>query len=117
MLWLGYYPLLLCCCDVVLALIWFFIIQHIKEQILTDSLYIFSGTEETHHRKESHGGWACHKCGWTHPNQHPSAKQRRNHKKHCGKIEGFKLINSGDTEKRGASSEEVSSDEEHKSTG
>ncbi|XP_049931922.1 uncharacterized protein LOC116247674 isoform X2 [Nymphaea colorata] len=34
----------------------------------------------------SHGVWVCHKCGWTYPNPHPSAKHRRNHKKHCGKL-------------------------------
>ncbi|KAF5183118.1 Pentatricopeptide repeat (PPR) superfamily protein [Thalictrum thalictroides] len=33
----------------------------------------------------------CSKCGWGFPNPHPSAKQRRAHKKVCGKVEGFKI--------------------------
>ncbi|KAJ7299786.1 hypothetical protein O6H91_Y153800 [Diphasiastrum complanatum] len=33
--------------------------------------------------------WTCRYCGWTYPNSHPSAKHRRNHKKHCGKLKGF----------------------------
>ncbi|KAG6542040.1 hypothetical protein Mapa_016550 [Marchantia paleacea] len=27
--------------------------------------------------------WICRDCKWTYPNAHPSAKHRRNHKKHC----------------------------------
>lgn len=27
----------------------------------------------------------CHACGYQYPNGHPSAKQRRAHRKHCGK--------------------------------
>lgn len=74
-----------------------------------------SGTEN-HHAKESHGAWVCHRCGWTYPNPHPSAKHRRNHRKHCGKIEGFTLIASGDRETQGGSSDEESTDDEHKPT-
>lgn len=40
--------------------------------------------------RESHGH-LCHKCGWPFPNPHPSAKQRRAHKRHCGSIQGYKL--------------------------
>nr|DAD24115.1 TPA_asm: hypothetical protein HUJ06_025578 [Nelumbo nucifera] len=34
----------------------------------------------------------CHKCGWPFPNHHPSAKHRRAHKKVCGALDGYKLI-------------------------
>lgn len=40
--------------------------------------------------RESHGR-LCHKCGWPFPNPHPSAKQKRAHKRHCGSIHGYKL--------------------------
>ncbi|XP_020089441.1 uncharacterized protein LOC109710994 isoform X2 [Ananas comosus] len=30
-------------------------------------------------------GYVCHACGWACTNPHPSAKQRRSHRKHCGK--------------------------------
>ncbi|KAL8172238.1 hypothetical protein V2J09_024042 [Rumex salicifolius] len=41
-----------------------------------------------------HGVHVCHKCGWPFPNPHPSAKQRRSHKKICGTVEGSKLASS-----------------------
>eukprot|EP00246_Nothoceros_aenigmaticus_P001217 TRINITY_DN11644_c0_g1_i1.p1 TRINITY_DN11644_c0_g1~~TRINITY_DN11644_c0_g1_i1.p1 ORF type:complete len:162 (+),score=15.45 TRINITY_DN11644_c0_g1_i1:105-590(+) len=28
--------------------------------------------------------WKCRACGWTYPNHHPSARQKLEHKKHCG---------------------------------
>ncbi|TVU04969.1 hypothetical protein EJB05_48114 [Eragrostis curvula] len=31
------------------------------------------------------GGLRCHACGYQYPHAHPSAKQRRTHRKHCGK--------------------------------
>ncbi|CAA6668200.1 unnamed protein product [Spirodela intermedia] len=34
----------------------------------------------------------CHSCRWRFPNSHPSARQRRAHRRHCGKIDGFPLI-------------------------
>ncbi|XP_043720486.1 uncharacterized protein LOC122668025 isoform X2 [Telopea speciosissima] len=52
---------------------------------------------------ENHGSHICHKCGWSFPNPHPSAKQRRSHKKVCGTLEGYKLTN-----------KEQLSDEDHK---
>ncbi|GAB2295666.1 hypothetical protein Dimus_029820 [Dionaea muscipula] len=45
---------------------------------------------------EGHGVHVCHKCGWVFPNPHPSAKNRRAHKRICGTIEGYKLSNSGE---------------------
>ncbi|XWS09238.1 hypothetical protein CRYUN_Cryun40dG0068400 [Craigia yunnanensis] len=63
---------------------------------------------------ESHGVYLCHKCGWPFPNPHPSAKHRRSHKKICGSIEGFKLVDSGDITQRTASDDEPHSDEDHK---
>ncbi|MED6148787.1 hypothetical protein PIB30_056183 [Stylosanthes scabra] len=47
---------------------------------------------------ENHGVHVCNKCGWPFPNPHPSAKQRRSHKKNCGTIEGYKLLNPSDDE-------------------
>ncbi|XP_027081855.2 uncharacterized protein, partial [Coffea arabica] len=43
---------------------------------------------------EGHGVHVCHKCGWPFPNPHPSAKHRRAHKRVCGKVEGYKLVDS-----------------------
>lgn len=46
------------------------------------------------------GGKSCHvctKCGWSYPNPHPSAKNRRAHKKICGTIEGFEIFDSDKT--------------------
>ncbi|KAG4185042.1 hypothetical protein ERO13_A09G207800v2 [Gossypium hirsutum] len=65
---------------------------------------------------ESHGGvHLCHKCGWPFPNPHPSAKQRRSHKRICGTIEGYKLIDSRDIITHSTpSDEEPLSDESHK---
>ncbi|XP_071713237.1 uncharacterized protein [Rutidosis leptorrhynchoides] len=39
-----------------------------------------------------HGVHLCHRCGWPFPNPHPSAKQRRSHKKVCGKLEGYTTL-------------------------
>ncbi|CAN7057942.1 unnamed protein product, partial [Brassica rapa subsp. trilocularis] len=36
----------------------------------------------------------CTKCGWSYPNAHPSAKNRRSHKKICGTIKGFEILDS-----------------------
>ncbi|CAN6837966.1 unnamed protein product, partial [Brassica oleracea] len=36
----------------------------------------------------------CTKCGWNYPNPHPSAKNRRSHKKICGTIKGFEILGS-----------------------
>ncbi|KAF8097644.1 hypothetical protein N665_0284s0011 [Sinapis alba] len=36
----------------------------------------------------------CSKCGWNYPNPHPSAKNRRAHKKICGTIKGFEILDS-----------------------
>ncbi|XVF37900.1 hypothetical protein REPUB_Repub20aG0051100 [Reevesia pubescens] len=58
---------------------------------------------------ESHGVYLCHKCGWPFPNPHPSAKNRRAHKKICGTIEGY----SGDSTHSTASDDEPPSDEDH----
>ncbi|XP_059068017.1 uncharacterized protein LOC131036723 isoform X2 [Cryptomeria japonica] len=70
---------------------------------------------KTHHTKDDQHEYICHQCGWKYPNPYPGPKHRRNHRKHCGKIEGFKLITSEDRETQGGSSDEVSSDDEHKS--
>lgn len=66
---------------------------------------------------ESHGVHVCYKCGWSFPNPHPSAKQRRAHKKICGTIEGYKLfVSEGQTHLNGSDDEHVS-DEDHKTPG
>ncbi|CAN0898589.1 hypothetical protein LINGRAHAP2_LOCUS19789, partial [Linum grandiflorum] len=42
---------------------------------------------------ESHGGaggvFVCNKCGWHFPNQNPSSRHRRAHRKICGTIPGY----------------------------
>lgn len=43
---------------------------------------------------KSHGAHVCTKCGWNYPNPHPSAKNRRAHKKVCGTIKGFEIFDS-----------------------
>ncbi|KAL1198198.1 hypothetical protein V5N11_026275 [Cardamine amara subsp. amara] len=43
---------------------------------------------------KSHGAHVCTKCGWNYPNPHPSAKNRRAHKKICGTIKGFEILDS-----------------------
>lgn len=60
--------------------------------------------------QESHGVHLCHKCGWSFPNPHPSAKHRRAHKRVCGKVEGYKLVHS-----EGSTHSAVSDDDEHPS--
>ncbi|XP_022733428.1 uncharacterized protein LOC111287279 isoform X2 [Durio zibethinus] len=63
---------------------------------------------------ESHVVHLCHKCGWPFPNPHPSAKHRRAHKKICGTIEGYKLVDSGDITHTTASDDEPLSEEGRK---
>ncbi|CAN8324423.1 unnamed protein product [Cochlearia groenlandica] len=41
---------------------------------------------------KSQGGHVCTKCGWNYPNPHPSAKNRRAHKRICGTIKGFEIL-------------------------
>ncbi|CAH2079263.1 unnamed protein product [Thlaspi arvense] len=43
---------------------------------------------------KSNGAHVCTKCGWNYPNPHPSAKNRRAHKKICGTIKGFEILDS-----------------------
>ncbi|CAL5394955.1 unnamed protein product [Camellia sinensis] len=61
---------------------------------------------------ENHGVHLCHKCGWPFPNPHPSAKQRRAHKKICGTIEGYTMIDSGDHSNLTVSDDEHDSDDD-----
>lgn len=63
---------------------------------------------------EIHGVQLCHRCGWPFPNPHPSARHRRAHKRVCGKVEGYKLIESeAEDPHLAVSYEEHSSDEDH----
>ncbi|XP_024519270.1 uncharacterized protein LOC112342149 [Selaginella moellendorffii] len=55
--------------------------------------------------------WVCRRCGWTYPNHHPSARHRRNHRKHCGKVKGFEVVKQPEQLDHG-SSDDVSSGEE-----
>lgn len=48
-------------------------------------LFFFTGGGKSH---------VCSKCGWNYPNPHPSAKNRRAHKKICGTIKGFEILGS-----------------------
>lgn len=50
----------------------------------------------------------CHKCGWPFPKPHPSAKRRRDHKRICGTVEGYKLQDTSHT---------IVSDEDHSDDG
>ncbi|GKV28608.1 hypothetical protein SLEP1_g37631 [Rubroshorea leprosula] len=63
---------------------------------------------------ESHGVHLCNKCGWPFPKPHPSARHRRAHKKICGTIEGYKLVDSGETKQGDASDDDHLSDEDRK---
>ncbi|XP_050236949.1 uncharacterized protein LOC126686763 [Mercurialis annua] len=64
---------------------------------------------------DSHGVHVCSKCGWSFPNPHPSAKQRRSHRKICGSIDGFKLpVHSDNSTHSAISDDEHQSDEDHK---
>ncbi|KAI3997745.1 hypothetical protein MKX01_007632 [Papaver californicum] len=42
------------------------------------------------------GHHKCSKCNWPYANPHPSAKQRRHHKKVCGKVQGYIIISDED---------------------
>ncbi|XP_061363764.1 uncharacterized protein LOC133307292 [Gastrolobium bilobum] len=66
---------------------------------------------------ESHGVHVCHKCGWSFPNPHPSAKHRRAHKKICGTIEGYKLCVAEGQNRLNGSDDEHVSDDDHKTPG
>ncbi|PWA60039.1 zinc finger, C2H2 [Artemisia annua] len=61
-----------------------------KKSLDKDLFYSFNDSGNGGH--EGHGVHLCHRCGWPFPNPHPSAKQRRSHKKHCGTIEGYTLL-------------------------
>ncbi|CAL5413946.1 unnamed protein product [Camellia sinensis] len=61
---------------------------------------------------ESHGVYLCRKCGWPFPNPHPSAKHRRAHKRICGTIEGYKLVDSGEHTHLAVSDDEHGSDDD-----
>uniref|UniRef100_A0A2P2IW66 Uncharacterized protein LOC8270577 isoform X1 n=2 Tax=Rhizophora mucronata TaxID=61149 RepID=A0A2P2IW66_RHIMU len=63
---------------------------------------------------EGHGVHVCHKCGWPFPNPHPSAKHRRAHKKICGTIEGYRLVDLEETAHLTVSDDEHASDGDHK---
>ncbi|KAJ7979152.1 GPI-anchored adhesin-like protein [Quillaja saponaria] len=63
---------------------------------------------------ENHGVYVCHKCGWPFPNPHPSARHRRAHKRICGTIEGYKLVDSQSNTHLNASDDEHLSDEDRK---
>ncbi|XP_062109267.1 uncharacterized protein LOC133819904 [Humulus lupulus] len=43
-------------------------------------------------KHDIHGKYVCRKCGWPYPKPHPSSKHRRAHKKICGTVEGYKLV-------------------------
>lgn len=62
---------------------------------------------------EGHGVHVCRKCGWPFPNPHPSARHRRAHKRICGTIEGYKLVDSEGNPHLNVSDDEHS-DDDHK---
>ncbi|KAF7837058.1 uncharacterized protein G2W53_005540 [Senna tora] len=71
----------------------------------------FNGTCVDFEGHESHGVYLCHKCGWPFPNPHPSARHRRAHKRICGTVEGYKLL---DSEGHAHSNASDDSDDDHK---
>ncbi|KAI3973413.1 hypothetical protein MKW92_044298, partial [Papaver armeniacum] len=46
----------------------------------------------------NHGHHRCSKCNWPYANPHPSAKQRRHHKKICGKVQGYVVVSTDNNE-------------------
>lgn len=56
----------------------------------------------------------CTKCGWSYSNPHPSAKNRRAHKKICGTIKGFEIFDSEMKKENLDLPEEHSLDDEQK---
>ncbi|KAJ6338842.1 hypothetical protein OIU76_008328 [Salix suchowensis] len=60
----------------------------------------------------SHGVHVCHKCGWPFPNPHPSARRKRAHKKICGTLEGYKIVDSEETSLSALSDDDSVSDED-----
>ncbi|XP_026400720.1 uncharacterized protein LOC113296632 [Papaver somniferum] len=47
----------------------------------------------------NHGHHRCSKCNWPYANPHPSAKQRRHHKKVCGKVQGYVATSTDEDDK------------------
>ncbi|KAG7620401.1 hypothetical protein ISN44_As04g014110 [Arabidopsis suecica] len=69
------------------------------------------------HCSNSPGGGknhVCTKCGWSYSNPHPSAKNRRAHKKICGTIKGFEIFDSEMKKENLDLPEEHSLDDEQK---
>ncbi|XP_008794670.2 uncharacterized protein LOC103710634 [Phoenix dactylifera] len=78
-------------------------------------------TEEKRRTQPSgHEGAVCYKCGWVYPNPHPSAKQRRAHRKHCGTTAGATVSTAGSGAGGGggktASDEELSDEDRRKNS-
>ncbi|KAI3890168.1 hypothetical protein MKW92_037139, partial [Papaver armeniacum] len=46
----------------------------------------------------NHGHHRCSRCNWPYANPHPSAKQRRHHKKICGKVQGYVMTSTDNNE-------------------
>lgn len=55
---------------------------------------------------EGHGVYVCRKCGWPFPNPHPSARHRRAHKRICGTVEGYTLVDSEENPHENVSDDE-----------
>ncbi|KAJ7008708.1 hypothetical protein D5086_005656 [Populus alba] len=65
----------------------------------------------------SHGVHVCHRCGWPFPKPHPSARRKRAHKKICGTLEGYKVVDSEETSLPALSDDDNVSDEEPETPG
>ncbi|KAH7352108.1 hypothetical protein KP509_19G030100 [Ceratopteris richardii] len=78
-----------------------------------EEIYVSSRQHSNNHGGSSHvnDSWTCRYCGWVYPNPRPSAKHRRHHKKHCGKLK--ELVVEVNFQK-GGSSDDTSSGEEEK---
>ncbi|XP_011024792.1 PREDICTED: uncharacterized protein LOC105125842 isoform X3 [Populus euphratica] len=60
----------------------------------------------------SHGVRVCHRCGWPFPQPHPSARRKHAHKKICGTLEGYKVVDSEEASLSALSDDDNFSDEE-----
>ncbi|XP_073098723.1 uncharacterized protein [Elaeis guineensis] len=72
--------------------------------------------EKRRPQPSGHEGAVCHKCGWVFPNPHPSAKQRRAHRKHCGTTDGAAVSTAGGGDGKKASDEELSDEDRRKNS-
>ncbi|EHA8587880.1 hypothetical protein COCNU_scaffold003438G000010 [Cocos nucifera] len=72
--------------------------------------------EKRRPQPSGHEAAVCHKCGWVYPNPHPSAKQRRAHRKHCRTTDGAAVSMAGGGDGKKDSDEELSDEDRRKNS-